>query len=265
MPLETATFIHQLNAANPLGSDPVAAGDDHLRMIKSTIKSTFPNITGPITVSQSDINDKVPNAVQKDGSVAMTGELTLAGNPTTNLGAAPKQYVDTASGNLTAAVALKADKATLISAGAGLTGGGDLSANRTLAIATTGVTPGVYGSAFSVPVLTLNDKGQVTTATSASLQGLGYGGETWQNLTGSRAAGVTYTNTTGRPIAVIMQVGAQTNGIYIYLNNELVIRHWYDVNGGAGQIGYSSGMIIVPNNATYMATNGPLRGWWELR
>lgn len=39
----------------------------------------------------------------------------------------------------TAAIALKADKTTTISAGAGLTGGGDLSANRTLSIANDGV------------------------------------------------------------------------------------------------------------------------------
>lgn len=265
MPLETATFIHQLNAANPLGSDPVAAGDDHLRMIKSTIKSTFPNITGPITVSQSDINDKVPNAVQKDGSVAMTGELTLAGNPTTNLGATPKQYVDTASGNLTAAVALKADKAITITGTGSISGGGDLSANRTLDLANTGVTAGTYGSAFQVPVLAVNNKGQITSASTASLQGLGYGGETWQDLTGSRAVNVTYTNSLTKPIGVLVQVGAQTNGIYFFINGNFVWREWYDVNGGAGQIGYSSCFVIIPAGATYSASNGPLRAWWELR
>ena len=62
-----------------------------------------------------------------------------------------------------------------------------------------------------------------------------------------------------------MQVGAQTNGISIYINGTLVIRHWYDVNGGAGQVGYSSGMIIIPSGATYSCDGGPLRVWWELR
>lgn len=32
--------------------------------------------------------------INRDGSVAMAGELLLAGNPSSNLGAAPKQYVD---------------------------------------------------------------------------------------------------------------------------------------------------------------------------
>lgn len=89
--------------------------------------------------------------------------------------------------------------------------------------------------------------------------------QTWQNLTGQRGAGVTYTNTTGRAIWVIVQVGAQTNGIQVYINSELVIRHWYDVNGGAGQVGYSTGEFIVPPGGTYLATAGPLRGWWEYR
>jgi microcystin-dependent protein len=60
MPLETAQFIHQLDAANPLGSDPIAAGDDHLRLIKAAIKATFPNITGPVTATQSTINSPFP-------------------------------------------------------------------------------------------------------------------------------------------------------------------------------------------------------------
>lgn len=60
MPLETATYIHQLDSANPLGSDPIAAGDDHLRLIKAAIKATFPNITGPVTATQSTINSPFP-------------------------------------------------------------------------------------------------------------------------------------------------------------------------------------------------------------
>lgn len=93
MALETATYINQLDAANPLGSDPISSGDDHLRLIKSTLKATFPNITGAVTVTQGDLNSKVPNAVQKDGSVAMTGPLTLSGNASSSLHAAPLQQV----------------------------------------------------------------------------------------------------------------------------------------------------------------------------
>ena len=50
----------------------------------------------------------------------------------------------TESDNLAELLALKADKAITISAGTGLTGGGNLSANRTLSLATTGVKAGTY-------------------------------------------------------------------------------------------------------------------------
>ena len=50
----------------------------------------------------------------------------------------------TESDNLAKLLALKADKTITISAGTGLTGGGNLSANRTLSLATTGVNAGTY-------------------------------------------------------------------------------------------------------------------------
>jgi microcystin-dependent protein len=43
------------------------------------------------TAVETDLNT---NVIRKDGSVVMTGELGLSGNPVSNLGAVPKQYVD---------------------------------------------------------------------------------------------------------------------------------------------------------------------------
>lgn len=56
MPLEVATYINQLNTANPVGSDPLAQADDHLRLLKTTIKNTFPNIDGAMTVTDDVLN-----------------------------------------------------------------------------------------------------------------------------------------------------------------------------------------------------------------
>lgn len=44
MPLETASYIADLVATNPLSSDAVGQGDDHLRLLKSTLQATFPNL-----------------------------------------------------------------------------------------------------------------------------------------------------------------------------------------------------------------------------
>lgn len=56
MAIETATYISDLNVSNPPGSDPVGQADDHIRLLKSALKSTFPNITGPVTSTQTQLN-----------------------------------------------------------------------------------------------------------------------------------------------------------------------------------------------------------------
>lgn len=56
MGLEATTYINGLVVTNPLGNDPKSQGDDHIRLIKSTLKNTFPNITGAVTVTQDQIN-----------------------------------------------------------------------------------------------------------------------------------------------------------------------------------------------------------------
>jgi hypothetical protein len=56
MALETGTYISDLNVLNPVATDPKAQGDDHLRLIKSTVKNTFPQLTGPVNANQAEIN-----------------------------------------------------------------------------------------------------------------------------------------------------------------------------------------------------------------
>ena len=56
MALETGTYISDLNAANPTSTDPKSQGDDHLRLIKSTLLETFPEVTGEVTASHIEIN-----------------------------------------------------------------------------------------------------------------------------------------------------------------------------------------------------------------
>ena len=56
MALESATYIDGLVATNPVSTDPLSSADDHMRLIKATLKNTFPNITGAVTADKDEIN-----------------------------------------------------------------------------------------------------------------------------------------------------------------------------------------------------------------
>lgn len=46
MGLESATYLNDLNAANPTISDLKNQGDDHLRLIKAVLQATLPGLDG---------------------------------------------------------------------------------------------------------------------------------------------------------------------------------------------------------------------------
>jgi hypothetical protein len=60
MALESATYINGLVPANPLGSDAIAFADDHIRLIKTTLKNTFPNLSGAVNWNQDQLNTMMP-------------------------------------------------------------------------------------------------------------------------------------------------------------------------------------------------------------
>ena len=82
-----------------------------------------------------------------------------------------------AQGQLTNATTTAVNTTTLgavptsrtITAGTGLTGGGDLSANRTIPLASSGVVAATYGSAAAAVTLTINGQGQITSATTTAV------------------------------------------------------------------------------------------------
>ena len=85
MALESGTYVNSLNASNPASTDGLAQADDHIRLLKSTIKATLPNVTGAITASHTELNalDGVTASATEinklDGLTASTAQLnTLA-------------------------------------------------------------------------------------------------------------------------------------------------------------------------------------------
>lgn len=57
MGLESGSFISALVSTNPVGAtDPKSQGDDHLRFIKAKLLETFPNVTGAVTSTHTELN-----------------------------------------------------------------------------------------------------------------------------------------------------------------------------------------------------------------
>ncbi len=54
MALESATHLNDLVATNPVAGDQVSEGDDHIRLIKSVLKTTFPGLTAPVNIGLTD-------------------------------------------------------------------------------------------------------------------------------------------------------------------------------------------------------------------
>ena len=250
-----------------------------------------------------------------------------------------------------------------LTAGTGLTGGGNLTANRSFALADTAVTAGSYGGAAAIPTFTVDKQGRLTAAgtvaiaaaTAGTLGGIKLGhatvqtvaannptataartypvqvnstgqavvnvpwanavyvlpeattsilggvklatvnmaiagtdnkaavtpeglqaaieakvkkglgdGQTWQNLTASRAGGTTYTNTTGRSIFVRITIETTwpgTRGIYVDGSPVDIQQNNSVVNSTM------SLLAIVPAGSTYSVTaaSPSFTRWIELR
>ena len=120
-----------------------------------------------------------------------------------------------------------------------------------------------------VDVLTADAGGNVSLRTGGTVQtlpaiagSLALGvGQTWQNLTGSRALNTTYTNNSGRPIevSVSLNISVANGTVTTTVNGVQLTNFQLNTNGDCV-------IFIVPNGATYSVTaNATLQIWAELR
>lgn len=150
--------------------------------------------------------------------------------------------------------------------GTGVTGGTTITALGT----GTGGT-GTYTVSASQTVSSTTITGTVQVWESAANQGIGVG-QTWTDVTGSRALSTTYTNSTGKPIEI--SVGGYSNGagggyIYCTFNGSVTVPFgsWYSAGGSYPFLG----TVIVPVSATYLVAFAVTAGsptynfWYELR
>jgi hypothetical protein len=176
-----------------------------------TIPNTFANATASIPLANLDANFvTVANAINGigNGSEALASVNITGGNAVfttanatnstiTNLASGNAQITGGAISNVTGV----ANSTVQIIAGTGLTGGGNLTANVTIAIANTAVSPGTYGGGSNAAQVTVDQQGRLTGAANVAIpQG------TVTNVT-------TGTGLTGGPITSTGTVSVATNGI----------------------------------------------------
>jgi len=76
MSLETASWVTQLNSSNPTASDPVSEGDDHLRMVKTVLKNSFPSSS--TTAIVPNVSGQSGKYLTNDGTDTSWGTVTAA-------------------------------------------------------------------------------------------------------------------------------------------------------------------------------------------
>lgn len=258
---------------------------DYVKSTNFAIKDSLVTTDPAKVIKGTDIDNEynaIANAIAtkaNTNSPALTGTPTAptatVGSNTTQIASTAfvKAAVDTLSGTL-GNMSTQAKSAVDITGGTivgitdlavadGGTGVSTIAANAvvlgngTSAIQT--VAPGTSGN-----VLTSNGTTWQSTA-PATVKGLGLGGETWHNLTGTKSANTTYTNSRSYPIMVTVQLhsgSSGTNPSYLYVDGIAVA----SVSGGGWTGGMDApGTAIVPPGSTY-STNSSSAGslWVEL-
>lgn len=160
MALESLTgtvYIDALTSTNPVSSDPKSEGDDHIRGIKNVLKTTFPNVSGAVTATHTELNYTditAPGTVEASKAVVVDANKDISGF---------RKIVGTSSSGYTVSMTttgLTATDAAVVGITSGATGNGNvgvygISDGATsksvsgVANHTTGGNFGVYGSSAS--------------------------------------------------------------------------------------------------------------------
>ena len=85
MALETGTTIDELVATNPTVSDPAGQGDDHLRLIKTVLKATFPQLGGIFGQVRTLSTSQTISSVYNTSLVYCNGTATLTLPPSASI------------------------------------------------------------------------------------------------------------------------------------------------------------------------------------
>jgi len=91
MGLETGTYLDALVPTNPASTDGLAQADDHIRLLKSALKNTLPNLSGAVSATQAELNvlagitSSTSDLNVLDGITATTAQLNFTAGVTSNI------------------------------------------------------------------------------------------------------------------------------------------------------------------------------------
>jgi hypothetical protein len=223
MGLEAGTSIAALNSSWPLGADVKSQGDDHIRLIKAALKTTFPGaaaagfatpitatetelnrVSGVTSAIQTQLNSKAANGANTDiTSLAPSGTITTGGAITASSGG-----ISATTGNITAVAGQLISTQT----GSATTGAGQVFLNGTTSNRIDFNTNGQ-----AVPSFTTRSAG-TKIVLSASLSGAavdyGFGiepGALWSSV-GTSVANFKWYGGTTLGMSLVPSVGLAVNG-----------------------------------------------------
>lgn len=261
MGLETATYISGLNAANPTSGDPKSEGDNHIRLLKSTLLATFPSITAAVTATHAELN-------LLDGVTATTAELNTLDGVTATAAEINKldgvtatttelNYVDGVTSNIQVQFDLKAPLASPTLTG-NPTAPTQTTGDSTTKLATTsfvaaavtaGTVPASYENLFINSNFAVNQEGY----TSGVITTGSYGHDMMKSISSA-----SYT-VSGGALTMVSGTLGQKNDDLVAANGETL---YISVKSGSLTVGASGGAAATtitpstPYSFTYSSSTG---------